>query len=148
MFTTTIRAAVLATAAAGLVLTGASTAGATPPAGPAAQHHTIKTPAARRILLGTFSDNGDHNYFPTVRTGTYRVQYAFTVGGATNTWIGATQPHIVPLPNGRYLGQVGGGADQTVTTPVFTLNAGTHRITSQSPELYGPVTVYLKPVTN
>ena len=148
MFTTTIRAAALGTTAAGLVLAGASTATAAPPAGPVAQHHTSQTPAAKRILLGTFFDNSDHNYVRTVRAGTYRVQYAFTVGGAMNTWIDATQPHIVPLPGGRYLGQVGGGADQTVTTPVFTLSAGTHRITSQSPELYGPVTVYLKPATN
>jgi hypothetical protein len=153
MLSATVRLAAIGTAATALLIAGVSTATASQPSGgrvlqaqPAAV--AAVDAAAGRVYLGTFFAGGDHNYFPKVRAGSYVVEYSFSVGGAMNTWIDAKQPHIVPLPSGRYLGQVGGGAGQTVDTPAFSMTAGRHRITSQSPELYGPVTVYLKPANN
>ncbi len=150
MITKKLRFAMVVSATASLALAGSLTAVAAQPSNLAAVHTaTAAGPVAKRtIYLGTYNSNHSHSYLPKVRAGSYVVEYTFSLGGAMNTWIDATQPHIVPLPSGRYLGQVGGGSEQTVDTTAFSLTAGTHRITVQSPELYGPVKVYLKRVNS
>jgi hypothetical protein len=124
-----------AVTAAGLVLTGASSASAAPSTG--------AEQASSRVYLGTYFDNALHDYSVDVSAGSYVVEYDWSVGGGVNTWVDATHPQWVPLPSGTYLGQTYGGAGWVTDSKAFSLTAGKHLISSDSPELRGPVDVYL-----
>lgn len=146
MFAKSVRTAIVGAAGVALslaVATGSAQAAPVASGAPAVSSAGQSAATSSRVYLGRVAEGGDHNYSVNVSAGTYTVEYVASYAVVENTYVDASKPHIVPLPDGLYLGQTTATATKPGDTPTFTLTAGVHKITSQAVWLYGTSDVYL-----